>query len=99
VSDDLHEILRILECQLQWRSGLHVLLRRIRRVGRNDKFSARQTKLLRKLVNAQKKQGYIDFEEVHDYFPGKTLDMLESKYNEKYEYMLKGRKRRKNNSE
>ena len=74
------------EEQIKWRSGPTVLLRRIRRIGRSKTFSVRETKLLRKLINGQKRQGYVDFEEIQDEFPGKTIEMLKKKYNEKYLY-------------
>ena len=98
LSEDLYDILRRLEYEIQWRSGLPILLRRIRRVGKNTKFSVRDTKLLRKLINGQKKQGYINFEAVLDDFPGKTISMLQNEYNKKYDYLLNSKKKSKRNT-
>ena len=64
-----------------------VLLKRIRKIGNNKKFSVRDTKYLRKLINKQIKKGYTDFEEILEEFPGKTVEMLEAKYNEKFNYL------------
>ena len=54
-----------------------------------NKFSVREVKLLRKLINNQKKRGYVNYSEIHDQFPGKSLKLLEKKYNEKYDYLTK----------
>ena len=67
-----------------WKGTVRRLLERIRRIGRQSDFSVRQTKLLRKLINGQIREGYTDFEAVLQYFPGKTVEMLEAKYNEKF---------------
>ena len=87
LDEDLYEVLKVFEGQIQWKSGPKVLLRRIRRIGRNKTFSARETKRLRKLINSQKRYGYIDYEEIKDEFPGKSIEMLKEKYNEKYLYL------------
>jgi len=92
---DLYEALKNFEEQIQWRSGPKVLLRRLRRIGSRKTFSVRETKLLRKLINAQKKQGYVDFDEILEEFPGKTVEILKEKYNEKYLYWVKKRTYRK----
>ena len=64
----------------------------MRKVANNPNFSARETKLLRKLINKQKKEGYLNFTQIQDDFPGKTLENLESKYNEKYLHLLRRRR-------
>ena len=61
---------------------LDKLLERIRKIAMNQfKFSSRDTKLFRKIVKQQKKDGYIDYEEIQYYFPGKSLDVIKKKYN------------------
>jgi len=66
-----------------------MLLKRIRKIGNNCDFSVRETKLLRKLVNQQLKNGHTDFEAILEQFPGKTKGMLERKYYEKMNYLCK----------
>ena len=92
LNGNLYETLKIFEELIQWKSGPQVLLRRIRRIGRNKNFSVRETKLLRKLINAQRKKGYENFEEILDEFPGKTIEMLKEKYFEKFKYLESKRK-------
>jgi hypothetical protein len=74
----------IVSREICWKGTKNELLKRIRRIAFKHDFSAREVKLLRKLVNEQKKHGYTNFEEVQYYFPGKTIEMIEAKYNEKY---------------
>ena len=63
---------------------LKSLLARIQKIGRNrTNFTIREVKFLKKLINQQKKDGYTDFEEVADHFPGKSVETLENKYYEK----------------
>ena len=87
ITDMMMGILRIIKKKLNWKRSKMVLIRRIRRIANNDKFSVRDTKYLRKLINKQIKKGYTDFEEVLYEFPGKTVEMLEKKYNEKFNYL------------
>jgi hypothetical protein len=70
--------------KIDWRGPKIELLRRIRRLGRSKKFTVRDVKLLRKIVNQQKREGYTDFKAALYYFPGKSVEMIERKYNEKY---------------
>ena len=86
-SEEMVEVLRIMKKKLEWKRSKMVLLKRIRKISNNREFSVRETKLLRKLINKQKKDGYIDFQEVLFYFPGKTIDILKNKYNEKFNYL------------
>ena len=81
---ELKALLVAISQEICWKGTKNELLKRIRKVALKKGFSAREVKLLRKLVNEQKKNGYTDFEEVQYYFPGKTTEMLEEKYNEKY---------------
>ncbi|CAI2359250.1 unnamed protein product [Moneuplotes crassus] len=62
------------------------LIKRINKIGKNsENFTIRDTKLLRKMINSQKKANLpIDFAEISYYFPGKSINTLKSKYNEKY---------------
>jgi len=86
-SEEMVEVLRIMKKKLEWKRSKMVLLKRIRKISNNREFSVRETKLLRKLINRQKKDGYIDFQEVLFYFPGKTIEILRNKYNEKFNYL------------
>lgn len=74
--------------ETNWKGTKNELLSRMRKVALNSTFSVRDVKLLRKLVNEQKRNGYTNFEEVLYYFPGKSLEMIEEKYNEKYSYLM-----------
>jgi UDP-2,3-diacylglucosamine pyrophosphatase LpxH len=83
------DILCKIRLETNWKGTKNELLRRIRKVALKSSFSAREVKLLRKLVNEQKKNGYTNFEEIQYYFPGKTVEMMEEKYNEKYSYLAR----------
>ena len=83
------------ESKFDWRSGRPTLLKRIWRVGTNTSFSVRDKKLLRKLVNQQVREGYKDFQKILHFFPGKTIEMLEKKYNEKFDYLKRYKKEEK----
>jgi len=37
---------------------------------------------LRKLVHKQKKENYLDFDEIQYYFPGKSVESIKKKYYE-----------------
>ncbi|CAI2383208.1 unnamed protein product [Moneuplotes crassus] len=86
LSSELWGILERIAAEISWSpSKLDQLLTRIKKIGKNpDKFSARDNKLLRKLVNQQKRNGYIDYQEVLYYFPGKSLETIKKKYGEKW---------------
>lgn len=89
---DLHlKVLKFLAQEFNWNKyKINKLLRRIQKIGRNStKFSARDTKLLKKFINKQKKQGYIDFEEIAFNFPGKFIQILETHYSEKQKRIFK----------
>ena len=79
---------------MKWRRNRKKdLLRRIRKIGLRKTFSVREIKLLRKLINQQVKEGFIDFEAIHGQFPGKTIEQLKEKYNQKFDYLKRrGRK-------
>jgi len=49
---------------------------------KKDKFSVRDVRLLRKLVHKQKKENYLDFDEIQYYFPGKSVESIKKKYYE-----------------
>ena len=87
VKGDLYEILKLIEKKFNWRNGRLGLLRRIRKIAKNSNFSVREKKLLRKLVNQQVREGYQDFKAILHFFPGKTIEMLQRKYNEKFSYL------------
>ena len=86
IEDSYCKILKILGKEIHWnKNKLKNLLLRIKKIGKNStKFSVRDVKLLRKLINRQKKENKIDFEAISHHFPGKSTQTLENKYNEKY---------------
>ena len=71
-TEEMFEVLNIIKSKLGWKRSKNLLLTRIRKVGKNTKFSVRETKLLRKLINQQLKDGLTDFSAVLHHFPGKT---------------------------
>mmetsp|Transcript_3635 Transcript_3635/g.3379 ORF Transcript_3635/g.3379 Transcript_3635/m.3379 type:complete len:83 (-) Transcript_3635:21-269(-) len=79
--------MRILEqliIEIKWRKSRKIqLLNRIRKLITKTSFSIRDTKLLSKLVNQQRRDGHIDLESILYYFPGKTVDLLCEHYNSK----------------
>lgn len=76
-------ILLELTAQVGWKRNRKIdLLKRIRRIGRKDSFSVRETKLLRRLMNQQQKKGTNDYESVLEHFPGKTLEDILRRFNE-----------------
>ena len=79
------KILKLVGKKVQWRMNkLKSLLARIQKIGRNaTNFTVREAKLLRKLINQQKKDGYTDFKVVADDFPGKSIKTLKNKYYKK----------------
>lgn len=83
------KVLKMLAVKINWDCyKMKNLLARIKKIGkRAESFSAREVKLLRKLINQQKKEGFTDFQRIAYYFPGKTVETLEKKYNEKYDYL------------
>ena len=86
LTGDLYKIYRQIIKIVNWKGHKLDLLKRIRRIGKNSTFSARETKLLRKLANQQRRKGCIDFESIVYFFPGKTVEMLEQKYFNKTSY-------------
>ena len=81
LSDRLMDVLDELISMTKWRkSRKFELLQRSRKMIMNKTFSIRDKKLLSKLVNQQKRQGFINYEEIVYYFPGKTAKMLEIQY-------------------
>ena len=71
-TEEMFEVLNIIKSQLGWKRSKNMLLARIRKIGKNTTFSIRETKLLRKLINKQLKDGFSDFSSIIDQFPGKT---------------------------
>ncbi|CAI2359788.1 unnamed protein product [Moneuplotes crassus] len=86
--DELHrEIIETLASEIHWPiQKLPKLLQRIKKIGMNsNNFTVRDTKLLRKLINSQKKAKLpVDFTKISHNFPGKSIETLKAKYNEKY---------------
>jgi len=75
LSFESQEVLKYLKISFDWKGSSKDLLYRIHKVGNNKGFSARDTKLLRKLILAQSKnQGGYDFKSLEYYFPGKSSD-------------------------
>lgn len=82
LSKKLMQILEDLIEEISWRRSRKIqLVQRIRKLIMDKSFSIRDTKLLSKMVNQQRRKGYIDYEELTYYFPGKTADMLSEHYN------------------
>lgn len=86
INEEWWDIIQILAKEIKWDTDKsEQLITRIRKIGKNDKyFTVRDVKLLRKLINTQKKNGSVDLTKVAYYFPGKTIQTLKLKYNEKY---------------
>lgn len=74
------QIFMELKQSIEWKCTHKDLLKRIRKIGRCTKFTARETKLLRKLINQQMRESEVNFDQVMFYFPGKTAEMLENQY-------------------
>lgn len=76
-------ILFELTMQIGWKRNRKVdLLKRIRRIGRRQSYSVRETKLLRRLFNQQIQKGVFDYEAILEHFPGKTIESLVNRFNE-----------------
>lgn len=73
-------VLSEIKREIDWRGTRNKLLKRIRKLGRSPDFSARDIRLLKKLANQQRKKGYLDFEEMLYYFPGKSIEQVRDKY-------------------
>jgi len=71
-------LLKTLSKEIDWnKKRFKRLVTKIRNFEVNkNTFSAREVKLLRKLVNLQKSKGYTNFEEVKYYFPCKTIETI-----------------------
>jgi hypothetical protein len=82
----LYKLLLKVKEEINWGGPKVELLKRIRKLGKSTTFTVREVKLLRKLINQQKREGYTDFKAVLYYFPGKSLKMVRNKYNEKYRH-------------
>ncbi|CAI2369216.1 unnamed protein product [Moneuplotes crassus] len=82
LTDKLMQILEQLITEIKWRKSRKMqLLKRIRKLIMVKTFSTRDLKLLHTLVlQHQKKIGFIDYESMLYYFPGKTPEMLSSVY-------------------
>ena len=79
------QILLELSLKINWKTNRKLdLLERIKRIASNKNFSARDTKLLRKLVLRQQKNGYQDFEEISQYFPGKSVEMIREYHDKRF---------------
>ena len=89
LTNEMVRILKQLKDEFDWSNSKYQLLARIRKVASSKTFTVRETKLLRKLVNQQTKEGEADFESVQYYFPGKSLQSLKAKYYEKFDYLKK----------
>jgi hypothetical protein len=76
------EVLDEIKREIDWKGTKSELLKRIRKLGRSLEFSARDVKFLKKLINQQRKKGYLNFEEVLYYFPGKSLKHIEDKFHQ-----------------
>lgn len=84
LSKKLMQILEDLIEEISWRrSRKQQLVQRIRKLIMDPSFSIRDTKLLSKMVNQQRKKGYTDYQELLYYFPGKTVEMLSDHYNKR----------------
>lgn len=76
----LYEVSR----KISWKGRESKLLKRIRSLARNKKFSIRDGKLFNELVSKQLKYGHIDLEKILYYFPGKSLRMIENEYEKRF---------------
>lgn len=68
---------------INWRSSRSDLQKRIRKLASQTTFSVRDKKLLKKLVNKQRKVGEINFDDILYYFPGKSVETLKKYYYQK----------------
>ena len=92
---ELEGILKALKQIIKWKRNIKSLYDRISNIYSDD-FTIRETKLLRKLINQQKKEGYIDYQAIIYHFPGKTIEACKEKYLEKYDHLKRrGRKNHK----
>ena len=80
------EILINLTQEVNWkRKRKYDLLRRIRKIARRKEFSVRETKMIKKLIRKQMKEGFMNFEAIKYYFPGKTAEMIKDNFLNKAE--------------
>ncbi|CAI2378075.1 unnamed protein product [Moneuplotes crassus] len=82
LSENLMEILEQLITEINWRRSRKIpLLSRIRKLMMDKAFSIRDVKLLTALATQhQSKYGFIDYEAIMYYFPGKTTQALMKAY-------------------
>lgn len=70
------EILDSISAKLDWRGTNKYLVVRIKKILNATKFSARDYKLLKKLVIKQQKDNDLSFSKLMYYFPGKSIDYV-----------------------
>ena len=64
-----------------WKGSTNRFVKRIQQLGKNQKLSVRQTKRLKSLCRKQRKQnGEIDFSQILEKFPGKSIESLKMAY-------------------
>ena len=61
--------------QHSWKGTIYVLMNRIRKIVKASSFTARDIRLLKRLLK-EENQNSISMEEVHSHFPGKTMEQI-----------------------
>ena len=72
----LQEILSEIHHQTNWRGGNIFLLKRIKKLGSKQKFSVREGKLLKNLIQLLLKNDKLDFNKIEYFFPGKSSTVI-----------------------
>lgn len=81
------ELINELAREIKWKPNRKTqLYRRIQKLANNKDFTTRELKLVSKLVNKQIRDGWVDYEEIRYYFPGKTVQMCKDAYDPKRKY-------------
>ena len=58
-----------------WKGTIYVLANRIKKIMKTSKFTARDIRLLKRLLR-EESWGMITIDQVHDNFPGKSLSQI-----------------------
>ena len=69
------KILLWIKEQHHWKGNIYILIKRIKKIVNSQTFTAREVRLLKKLLKYHKKKR-MSIEKVLVYFPGKSIDQI-----------------------
>lgn len=75
ISSEKKAVLNQVKDAHSWKGTIYVLKNRIAKLLKQDKFSARDVRLLKRLIR-EELAGKISFQQISEYFPGKTADHI-----------------------